>query len=62
MGDEVYFCNSGIGVVLGNYVELVVVDERFVENKLSFLSFVEVVVVFLVLIIVWEFLYDWGKL
>ncbi len=62
VGDEVYFCNSGIGATPGNYAELAVVDERFVANKPTSLSFVEAAAVPLVLITAWESLYERGKL
>ena len=62
VGDEVYFCNSGIGLTPGNYAELAVVDERFVAKKPSYLSFVEAAAAPLVLITAWESLYDRGKL
>ena len=62
VGDEVYFCNSGIGAASGNYAELAVVDERFVGKKPSSLSFVEAAAAPLVLITAWESLYDRGKL
>ncbi len=62
VGDEVYFCNSGIGLTPGNYAELAVVDERFVAEKPSSLSFVEAAAAPLVLITAWESLYDRGKL
>ena len=62
VGDEVYFCNSGIGATPGNYAELAVVDERFVANKPTYLSFVEAAAAPLVLITAWESLYERGKL
>ncbi|MGD1804033.1 zinc-dependent alcohol dehydrogenase family protein [Dapis sp. BLCC M126] len=62
VGDEVYFCNSGIGLTPGNYAELAVVDERFVAKKPSSLTFVEAAAAPLVLITAWESLYDRGKL
>lgn len=62
VGDEVYFCNSGIGAYPGNYAELAVVDEKFVAKKPTSLSFVEAAASPLVLITAWESLYDRGKL
>ncbi len=62
VGDEVYFCNSGIGLTPGNYAELAVVDERFVAKKPSSLTFVEAAAAPLVLITAWESLYDRGNL
>jgi len=61
-GDEVYFCNSGIGAYSGNYAELAVVDEQFVAKKPTSLSFIEAAASPLVLITAWESLYDRGKL
>ncbi|MDJ0552924.1 MAG: zinc-dependent alcohol dehydrogenase family protein [Microcoleaceae cyanobacterium MO_207.B10] len=62
VGDEVYFCNSGIGNTPGNYAELAVVDEKFVAKKPISLSFVEAAAAPLVLITAWESLYDRGNL
>lgn len=62
VGDEVYFCNSGIGAYPGNYAELAVVDEKFVAKKPTSLSFEEAAASPLVLITAWESLYDRGKL
>lgn len=62
VGDEVYFCHSGIGATPGNYAELTVVDERFVAKKPTSLTFVEAAAAPLVLITAWESLYDRGKL
>ena len=39
VGDEVYFCDGGLGKSgTGNYAELTVVDERFVAPKPASLS------------------------
>ena len=62
VGDEVYYCNSGIGAYPGNYAELAVVDEKFVAKKPTSLSFVEAAASPLVLITAWESLYDRGQL
>lgn len=62
VGDEVYYCNSGIGAYPGNYTELAVVDERFVAKKPISLSFAEAAAAPLVLITAWESLYDRGRL
>ena len=62
VGDEVYFCNSGLGGPTGNYAELAVVDARFVAKKPQSLSFVEAAAAPLVLITAWEALYDRGRL
>jgi NADPH2:quinone reductase len=57
-GDEVYFCNGGLGADPGNYAEYTVVDERFVARKPSSLSFAEAAGAPLVLITAWESLHD----
>lgn len=62
VGDEVYFCNGGIGDRQGNYAEFTTVDERFVAAKPKFASFVEAAAAPLVLITAWEALYERGRL
>jgi NADPH:quinone reductase len=63
IGDEVYFCDGGLGKKgTGNYAEYTVVDERFVAAKPKSLSFAEAAAAPLVLITAWESLYDRGKL
>ncbi len=62
IGDEVYFCNAGLGGHPGNYAEWAVVDERFVAKKPRTLSFAEAACAPLVLITAWESLYDRGRL
>lgn len=62
VGDEVYFCNGGLGASTGNYAEWTVVDERFVARKPQSLSFEEAAAAPLVLITAWEALYDRGRL
>lgn len=62
VGDEVYFCQGGLGAKTGNYAELVVVDERFVARKPASISFAEAAAAPLVLITAWEALYDRGRL
>lgn len=62
VGDEVYFCNAGLGGHPGNYAEYTVVDERFVAQKPTSLSFAEAAAAPLVLITAWEALYDRGGL
>lgn len=61
-GDEVYFCNGGLGGPAGNYAEFAVVDERFAARKPASLSFAEAAAAPLVLITAWESLYDRGRL
>lgn len=58
VGDEVYFCNGGLGNQPGTYAEYTLVDERFVTLKPRSLSFIEAAAVPLVLITTWEALYD----
>lgn len=62
VGDQVYFCNSGLGSPPGNYAELAVVDERFVARKPASISFAEAASAPLVLITAWESLFDRGRL
>ena len=62
VGDEVYFCNGGLGGHPGNYAELTVVDERFVAPKPKSLTFAEAAAAPLVLITAWEALYDRARL
>ncbi len=61
-GDEVYFCNGGLGGPTGNYAEYAVADERFVAKKPASLSFAEAAAAPLVLITAWESLYDRARL
>lgn len=62
VGDEVYFCQGGLGGFQGNYAEYAVVDERFVSHKPNSLSFEQAAAVPLVLITAWEALFDRGRL
>ncbi|MFH7024359.1 MAG: zinc-dependent alcohol dehydrogenase family protein [Heteroscytonema crispum UTEX LB 1556] len=62
VGDEVYFCNGGLGAHQGNYAEFTVVDERFVARKPKSVSFAEAAAAPLVLITAWEALYERGRL
>jgi NADPH2:quinone reductase len=62
VGDEVYFCNGGLGGLTGNYAELAVIDEGFAAKKPTSLSFAEAAAAPLVLITAWESLYDRGRL
>jgi NADPH2:quinone reductase len=58
VGDEVYFCNGGIGGHPGNYAEYAVVNEYFAATKPKSLSFIEAAAAPLVLITAWEGLFD----
>lgn len=62
VGDEVYFCNGGIGDRQGNYAEFTTVEERFVAAKPKSVSFIEAAAAPLVLITAWEALYERGRL
>jgi NADPH2:quinone reductase len=61
-GDEVYFCNGGIGGHPGNYAQYATVDERYAARKPAALSFEEAAAVPLALITAWESLHDRGRL
>lgn len=62
IGDEVYFCNGGLGGVAGNYAEYAVVDESFVAHKPQSFDFATAAAAPLVLITAWEALFDRGRL
>jgi NADPH:quinone reductase len=62
VGDEVYFCNGGLGGHPGTYAEYAVVDERFAAHRPRSLSFAAAAAAPLVLITAWEALYDRGRL
>ncbi|MEI6329825.1 MAG: zinc-dependent alcohol dehydrogenase family protein [Pseudanabaena sp. ELA645] len=62
VGDEVYFCNGGLGAHQGNYAELTTIDEKFAALKPKSLSFEEAAAAPLVLLTAWEALYDRGNL
>lgn len=62
IGDEVYFCNGGLGGPTGNYAEYAVIDERFAAKKPASLSFAEAAAAPLVLLTAWEALYDRARL
>lgn len=61
-GDEVWFCNGGLGREPGNYAEYTVLDSRWVALKPKSLSFVEAAALPLVLITAWGALFDRGGL
>ena len=58
VGDEVYFCDGGLGGKKGNYAQKTVVDEKFVAHKPKSISFTEAAAAPLVLITAWEALCD----
>ena len=62
VGDEVYFCNGGLGGPRGNYAQFAVVEQHCVARKPTSLSFTEAAAAPLVLITAWESLYDRAKL
>lgn len=62
VGDEVYFCNGGLGAHQGNYAELTTIDEKFAALKPKSLSFEAAAAAPLVLLTAWEALYDRGNL
>lgn len=57
-GDEVYFCDGGVGGPRGNYAEYALVHERCVARKPASLDFVQAAAVPLVAITAWESLFD----
>jgi NADPH:quinone reductase len=62
VGDEVYFCDGGLGGSRGNYAEFTVVEQHCVAYKPTSLSFAEAAAAPLVLITAWESLYDRARL
>jgi NADPH2:quinone reductase len=62
IGDEVYFCNGGIGGHPGNYAGMAVIDEAFAAHKPANISFAEAAAAPLVLITAWESLFDRANL
>ena len=58
VSDEVYFFHGGVGSIQGNYAEFRTIEERFVAQKPTSLSFTEAAVVPLAIITAWESLYD----
>jgi len=61
-GDEVWFCNGGLGGQPGNYAEYALVEEAVARRKPKALSFAEAAAAPLVLITAWEALYDRARL
>jgi len=61
-GDEIFFCNGGIGGHSGNYAEMAVVDEAFAARKPAEISFAEAGAAPLVLITAWESMFDRAQL
>ncbi|MDD2660170.1 MAG: zinc-dependent alcohol dehydrogenase family protein [Methylococcales bacterium] len=61
-GDEVWFCNGGLGREQGNYAEYTVIDERWVSLMPKTFSFTQAAACPLVLITAWGALFDRGGL
>ena len=61
-GDEVYFCDGGFGPTPGTYLELKVVDERYLARKPPRLSFTEAAAAPLVTITAWEALRERARI
>ncbi len=61
-GDEVWYCNGGLGREPGNYAEYSLVDARVARRKPAALTFEQAAAAPLVLITAWEALYDRGGL
>jgi NADPH2:quinone reductase len=61
-GDEVYFCQCGIGVRGGTYAEHAVVEEALLARKPRTLDHVTAAAVPLALITAWESLYERARL
>lgn len=58
VGDEVYFFHGGVGSIQGNYAEFRTIEEGFVAQKPTSLSFTKAAAVPLAIITAWESLYD----
>ncbi|HEX3712091.1 MAG TPA: zinc-binding dehydrogenase, partial [Trebonia sp.] len=61
-GDEVFFCDGGFGPTPGTYLELKVVDERYLARKPQRLSFAEAAAAPLVTITAWEALRERARI
>lgn len=61
-GDEVWFCNGGLGKEPGNYAEFTVIDQRWVAKKPQTQTFFEAAASPLVLITAWGALFSRGGL
>lgn len=62
VGDEVWFCNGGLGREQGNYAQFTVVDQQVARKKPTSLDFARAAAAPLVLITAWEALYDRAQL
>lgn len=61
-GDQVWFCNGGLGDDPGNYAQTTVLNQRWASLKPTSLSFIEAAAAPLVLITAWGALFDRGGL
>jgi NADPH2:quinone reductase len=61
-GDEVFFCDGGFGPTPGTYLELKVIDERYLAHKPPRLSFTEAAAAPLVTITAWEALHGRARI
>lgn len=62
VGDEVWFCNGGLGKEQGNYAEYTVINSRWVVIKPKNISFIEAAAMPLSLITAYSALFDKGNL
>lgn len=61
-GDEVWFCNGGLGKEQGNYAEYTVIDSRWLAFKPNNIDFKQAAAMPLVLITAWGALFEKGQL
>lgn len=61
-GDEVWFCNGGLGNEQGNYAQFTVVEEAYAQQKPKKISFAEAAASPLVLLTAWEALFERARL
>ncbi|KAA6183641.1 zinc-dependent alcohol dehydrogenase family protein [Thiohalocapsa marina] len=57
-GDLVWFCHGGLGGLVGNYAEYIVIDASVAQPKPRSLDFVQAAAAPLVLLTAWESLHD----
>lgn len=62
IGDEVWFCNGGLGKEQGNYAEYTVIDSRWLALKPKNITFPEAAATPLTLITAWNALFEKGRL
>jgi len=61
-GDEVWHCYGGVGGPVGNYAELIALDQGWVQAKPRGIGLVEAAAAPLVLLTAWEALHDRARL